>query len=492
MNKYIKTLALCSVLGLATSCNLESGFGSYISQDRHNEMVGDEETKATLAKAALQGTYSLLQEYYGNTENSGLKAFHLFTDLMCEDVTFTNDTWFMYDYQLDNSEANYSRTYYMWRLFYKVVSNVNLYAETYYGNLSQQDEAYILGTAEAFALRGIAFYHLVNMYQHTYVGHKDSLGIPIILTTSPDEKPARATVEATYNQIIRDLTPMATRGQDTDRKIDVDRSVAAAYLAKVYAQMEDWANCEKFAAIAKGGGSDVVSTPGRPWSVNGTPDVLWGADVTPTNSALWASYWSHIDQFMIRGYAAGGHKKGIFNHLYDSIPATDSRRKLWVDTTAYPEIAQNIKAHALNKEVEMEDYDQMKFIAGEDGMEQDLCYIRVQDPILLEIEAQIEQNKLNEAVANLTEFVQKRDPAFVPGNTQEKLREQVRFQRRIELWCEGTNWFDMKRWKLKINRNTPNSNHNAKFEIATDDPKFYHMIPISEIESNPNLKQNTR
>lgn len=111
MNKYIKKIALCSVLGLVTGCSLESGTGQYISQERHNEMIGDEKTKPTLSKAALARTYAMFQSFESNTESSGLKAFHIFTDLMCEDVGYTNTSWFLYDYQLDNSEANYSRTY---------------------------------------------------------------------------------------------------------------------------------------------------------------------------------------------------------------------------------------------------------------------------------------------------------------------------------------------------------------------------------------------
>lgn len=491
MNKYISTLALCSILGLATGCKLEAGSGQYISQERHNEMLGEEDVKPGIAKAALSKTYVMFQEYNTSHDDGGLKAFHLFTDLMCEDVAYTNTSWFKFDYQIGNSEANYRRTRTMWRLFYKIVSNVNLYLETYYKEAST-DSAYLKGKAEPLALRGIVFFHLVNMYQHTYKGHESLPGIPLVLTTSPTDKPARATVEDTYKQIIKDLTPMATYGQETADKKDVDKFVAAAYLAKVYAQMEDWANCEKFAAIAKMGGNDMISEPGRSWAIKGTADILWGADVTSANSALWASYWSHVDQFLKRGYAAGGHKKFIHNALYAKIPATDSRRKLWVNLTDYPDIAKKIKRQASNTKVVMENYDQLKFIAGEDGMEQDYCFIRVQDPILLEIEAQIEQNKLTQAAANLNAFAQKRDPAFVAATTQADLREQVRFQRRIELWFEGTNWFDMKRWKLTINRDVPNTNHPVVFTMATDDNKFYHMLPISELESNPNLTQNPR
>ena len=491
MNKYIKFLALCSVLAVAIGCNLESKVGEYISQERHDEMVGDEDARPGLAKAGLARTYSLFQDYYKNHDCSGLKAFHIFTDLMCEDVAFTNTSWFKFDYQLDNREANYRRTTATWQLFYSMVSNINLYAETFTtGDVN--DPAYKASVAEPFALRGIVFFHLVNMYQHTYKGHEELPGIPLILTTSPNEKPARATVADTYKQIISDLKPLADEGPETESKTDVDKNVAAAYLAKVYAQMEDWPNCEKYAAIAKEGGKDLVSVPGRPWGVKGTQDILWGGDITGANTPLWASYWSHIDQFMLRGYAASGHRKFIHNKLYEKIPATDSRKQLWVNLTDYPDVAKRIKQKAINKEVELKDFDQMKFIAGEEGMEQDVCYIRVQDPILLEIEAQVEQNKLGEAVTNLNTFAQKRNPRFMAASTQEELREQVRFQRRIELWFEGTNWFDMKRWKLTINRDVPNTNHTVVFTVATDDPKFYHMIPISEIEANPKLTQNPR
>ena len=119
MNKYISTLALCSILGLATGCKLEAGSGQYISQERHNEMLGDEDVKPGIAKAALAKTYVMFQEYNTSHDDGGLKAFHLFTDLMCEDVAYTNTSWFKFDYQIGNSEANYRRTRTMWRLFYK-------------------------------------------------------------------------------------------------------------------------------------------------------------------------------------------------------------------------------------------------------------------------------------------------------------------------------------------------------------------------------------
>ncbi len=154
---------------------------------------------------------------------------------------------------------------------------------------------------------------------------------------------------------------------------------------------------------------------------------------------------------------------------------------------------------------DLDNFEQVKFIAGEAAMEQDYCFIRVQDPILLEIEALVELGDLTNAQAKLTAFASKRNPEFKAPATQDELRKEVRFQRRIELWGEGTNWLDMKRWKETIDRTKGytikdkngkdvqvESNHPAsvRIKMATDDKDFLHRIPLREINANPNLKQN--
>ena len=108
-----------------------------------------------------------------------------------------------------------------------------------------------------------------------------------------------------------------------------------------------------------------------------------------------------MDHFLARGYAAGGRTKLIYNYLYNQIPKTDSRRKLWINKEEYPDVASSMLAQTHNSGMksmdDLDDFEQVKFIAGEAGMEQDYCFIRVQDPILLEIEALVEQNKLADA-----------------------------------------------------------------------------------------------
>lgn len=487
MNKYIKFIAALALFTSIWGCVEDAEVTQYVTQERHDELISDPATVEGVSKAAISKTYAIFQESWSSHDDFGLKAFQFATDMMCEDMNINQFNWFGYDYELDNRGATYRRTNSTWAQFYEIIAKSNLHLETYFSEEST-DPAILASKAEPLILRGIAYFHLVNFYQHTYKGHENDLGVPLTLKSIDDKMP-RATVKEVYSQIIEDLTFGVDYANGTASRTDVDKYVAAAFLAKAYAHMEDWVNVEKYAKIAKDGGTDIVSAPGRDWSI-ASPDILWGYDVNTQNSTLWASFWSQMDQFLPRGYAAGGSKKLIHNLLYDKMPATDLRRQLWVNNTDYPEIAAQMKAGSKNDEVKMDDYDQLKFIAGMPELEQDYCFLRVQDPILLEIEALVEQGKMGVAKTLLHEFAVKRNPNFEAPSSQEELREEVRFQRRIELWAEGSNWFDMKRWKLTIDRTVEGSQHFTKFKVATDASRFYHEIPQRELEANPLLEQN--
>lgn len=506
MKNYIKAAATLALTFSLVGCDLDPVITEFESQDRHNELIGNPETQPKVAKAALAKVYSIFQEFDSSHDDFGLKAFHIATDMMCEDVAYQRWNWFQFDYQIDNRMENYRRTGSTWAQFYNIIAKVNLHLETYFSTESTDPEI-MASKGEALALRGIAYFHLVNFYQHTYKGHEDALGVPLALK-STDENLPRATVKEVYAQIIEDLKYAVDHCHNTGVRTDVDRAVAAAYLAKAYAQMEDWANVKTYAVIAQEGGTDKVSEPARGWDI-GQPDILWGYDINSQNSTLWASYWSHMDHFLSRGYAAGGKTKLIYNYLYNQIPKSDSRSKLWIRKDLLPGVAKQMLAQTHNPEMkeldDLDNFEQVKFIAGEAAMEQDYCFIRVQDPILLEIEALVELGDLTNAQAKLTAFVSKRNPEFKAPATQDELRKEVRFQRRIELWGEGTNWLDMKRWKETIDRTKGytikdkngkdvqvESNHPAsvRIKMATDDKDFLHRIPLREINANPNLKQN--
>lgn len=490
MKKNIIIPALACLAMLTTSCGkdfLSPEPSEFMTREHRDERTKDPELLGKFSDASLQATYNVFGATWApgittGHDNFGLAAHHWALELMGEDALMTQRNWFVFDYNVGNFKAGYRRTLATWRIFYKVIADANIILNDFYKE-DKEDADYKALKSTPLAMRGISYFYLVNFYQLSYKGHEDALGVPLPLTPQ-DVKLPRATVREVYAQIIKDLEYAATNGAETAVQTDIDKYVAAAYLAKAYAQMEDWANVAKYAAIAKQGGKDVVSEPGRSWEL-GSPDILWGFDINAVNSGSWASLTSHIDPVQI-GYARQGAQKYIHNLLYNKLPKTDSRRKLFANEQEYPDIFATYKAMT----PVIENYAQLKFINTPAGNVGDYCFLRVQDPILLEIEALNELGQTAEAAKQLEAFVKLRNPSFTAPDTQDKLREEIRFQRRVELWGEGSALFDRKRWKLDVVRNIPESNHMTKVNYKIDDIKYIHELPQSELDSNSELVQN--
>lgn len=500
MNKIYKFVALAGLsVGslLVTSCKkefLDPPVVDYISEDHRAELVKDPEVLGDIIDASLSASYSVFQDYWSSHDDFGLKAFHLGTDMLAEDIVYYGG-WFQYDYMHDNFEANYRRTNSTWNQFYEVIANSNLLLRDYFSDADENDPEVRLSKSKPLALRGLSLYYLVNFYQANYKINPDALGVPLPLKPE-DEMLARSTVREVYDQIISDLTYAVENGVVTSSRTDADKAVAAAYLAKAYADMDDWANVEKYAKIAQQGGGDKVTQYPPSWSVLNS-DVLWGFDVTPVTSTSWASFYAHMDPTISFYAGKSGQVKYIYNWLYNQMGKSDVRRTLFVNNTDNPLIAQEN-----NMTNEDYDYAALKFKTTE-AANTDYIFLRVQDPILLEIEALNELGRTAEAAARLNEFAQKRDVDFEASKDQNELREQIRLQRRFELWGEGTSYFDFKRWKLPVNRTKElfkdaegktqtTSNHGSFAGGDLNNLDKIHLIPQREINNNKLLVQNVR
>lgn len=513
MNKIIICGLAVATLGVMSSCSkefLDPEVTDYVTAEQLQEFRKDASMVEKLSQASLAATYNDLEAYWSSHDDFGLKALQLSMDLLTEDMPYVglNADWFYYDYQLDNLKANYRRTSSTWDMFYDIVSTCNIVLRDYFPE-DVTDEAILSLKAEPLAMRGIAFFYLVNFYQANYKGHESAMGVPLTLTPEDGNLP-RATVKEVYDRIIRDLTFAVEHGEVTAPHTDADKAVAAAYLAKAYASMEDWANTEKYAHIALEGAEDKVPDMPMGWTI-GAADVLWGYDVTSNTTTYWASFYSHMDP-TVPNYAGRGQEKGIYNWLYQQMGPRDVRRKLFIDVTLHPDIAMTYgygykevkddKGEVVDKIIIHDhDYYALKFVSPE-GTESDYIFLRVQDPLLLEIEAINEQGRTAEAAKMLNEFMQKRDPDYKAPADQAALREQIRINRRIELWGEGSTWFDFRRWDILSDRNKvtilpdgtkQETNHPYVVDpYSLNDLKYIHLLPQREVNNNKELKQDPR
>ena len=87
----------------------------------------------------------------------------------------------------------------------------------------------------------------------------------------------------------------------------------------------------------------------------------------------------------------------------------------------------------------------------------------------------------------LVDFITKyRNDSYVVASSD--IQEEVFLQRRIELWGEGLNWFDVMRLNKGVDRRGAGfPNDNMIFNIAPTDPILLWPIPQAEIQANQAL-----
>ncbi len=138
---------------------------------------------------------------------------------------------------------------------YTVINRANVILETL--DLAGTNKGYIEGSSRFF--RGMGHFEMVRLFAHPFGYNTDNSqpGIALRLSTGNGSIP-RSTVKEVYNQIIVDLkyadSILPVTPQSGTKYYTVTKWVAEAYLAKVYFQMNDFANAYLYAGkvIASG------------------------------------------------------------------------------------------------------------------------------------------------------------------------------------------------------------------------------------------------
>ncbi len=217
------------------------------------------------------------------------------------------------------------------------------------------------------------------------------------------------------------------------------------------------------------------------------PEVIWGFHNTISTMSIgnyYASFFSMFDNTN-EGYAGAAQiYKLIDKRLYDAIPDTDYRKKVFNGS-------QPAKYTFNGKTKNYPAYVSWKF-KDPSMFEGDYIYIRASSLYYTEAEALARQGREAEAKQVLFEITSKRDKAYtLSAKTGAELINEIILQKRIELWGEGYAWFDMKRLNTPLERIYTGTNHTfGRFNLTPD--KFKFQIPNKEINNNPKLNRMTR
>lgn len=403
--------------------------------------------------------------------------------------------------------------YYPWFYYYKLVGNANkIIVSVDAASGEEADKKFI--KAQALTFRAYSFFMLSQLYSKRWVDSNQGASRGIVLRIDDSTGSlACSTLGQTYEQIYKDLDEAITnytasgKHRAANANYAPDLNVAYAVYARAALTREDWANAAKYAALARDG-----------YPLMDTKAYASGFN-TPTSEWIWSVYNSteetlhYYSFFAFEGSNGSGSTcrnfpSAISKELYDQIPATDIRKGMFLDpgTMAY------------NKSTGAADKDLQKYTKAKYGdklfstsaiyaymqfkrqnVEQpgvgQFSLFRSSEMYLIEAEADCHLGKEAEARALLTALVKdsKRDPSFSTDKTGSELLDQVRLYRRVELWGEGYDWFDYKRWNLPIERHAANKggSFHAQFAVTIkpeDKNAWTWVIPNKEVDYNSAIK----
>lgn len=417
---------------------------------------------------------------------------------------------------LEDATDKYSQ--YPWYYYYRLISNANQVICNIDNAEGDEGERMFL-KAQSLTFRAYSYHMLVQLYSKRWQDSNNgaSRGVVLRLTAyaANDPNVPCSTLAETYKQIYADLDEAISLftkcGVQRDEACNYlpDLSAAYAVYARSALNREDWATAAQMAQKAYAhhplmSNDEYISgfnTPNKEW--------IWSVHSQTDETLAYYGFFSHegsnTTSSKCKNYAAA-----ISKELYVQIPKTDVRSQLFIDLpTGYYSASTSLVSNStviawLRKAYEGYVYAeatryfylmQIKQRAKEVPSVGDFSLFRSSEMYLIEAEADYHLGKEAEARAALTALnkTSGRNPEYSCDQlTGEDLLEEIRLYNRIELWGEGHDWFNYKRWKLPIVRKgyQQGGSFYSTF-VMTVQPSDYNnwcwVIPQTETDYNKSV-----
>lgn len=518
MKLNIKNITLGSAMAFAlfaTGCQKE------FFETKPSEDVGTEEITSS-----TKGLYTLLNGLHyqfvkpgasgdGRAYDWGQKSIDMALDIMGEDVVVavSGYDWFTYHAQYVSTEAaNYWMPYHVWRFYYTLINNANQILDAVdaaSGPSNEKDDI----RSQALTYRAFAYLKLVNCFSDHILSPNgpNAMGVPIYtVATNGDTKfPGRGTVADVYARIFQDLD---------DAELGFYTSGVGNFPPnKSYISIDVYNGIYARAALTAGR-YDVALSKANAARAGTSPmtrsQLLEGFNSSVSTEWIWASYltaeqsnarsllcfMSWMDE-ATPGYANAGATRSISETLWKLMEVNDVRREQF-DTLNF--------------------YKQKKFgVLDKTGFVYNDLYMRGSEMLLIEAECQARLGNTAAATALLQEMMSVRSntydvaTAIASRNNGDVLTdgiakqllgmeasetwtilEEVKLQRKIELWGEGFGYDDVRRYQKGLHRprnfirDHSSSGVGGLFELDANAREFLFRIPQRELDANVNMVQN--
>lgn len=455
-----------------------------------------------LKTQGMNGEGTILTQY-GNLHGNDFQKCDFTLWLQMTNLDFVENSTSIYDY-------------YPWYYYYKILGNANAIISNVDAATGPDNEKRFL-KAQALTFRAYCFFRLSQLYSKRWADSNNgaSRGVVLRLDESTGNM-AISTLAETYARIYQDLDDAlalyaeSKLNRDGDENYAVNADVAHAIYARAALTREDWATAASHAASARAN-----------YTLMNNAQYVDGGFNAPNKEWIWSVYSNaqetlHYFQFFAfqgsnsNAAAARNYPCAISKELYDSIPTTDVRRAMFLnpDTmtfntssglagkwmTAYAKRVYKKKLYSTSR---IYAYMQFKMQAVSNPGVGEIPLFRAAEMYLTEAEANCHLGKEAEAQALLVALnkTSGRDTAYTCTKTGDELLAEVRRYRRIELWGEGFDWFDYKRWNLPIVRRTfaDGGSFHSAFAVTikpNEKNNWTWVIPSRETDYNKLITSN--
>lgn len=410
----------------------------------------------------------------------------------------------------ENSNALHS--YFCWYYYYMVIGNANaVIANIDNATGPESEKAYI--KAQGLSFRAYAYMMLAQLYCYRWSDSNNgsSPGVVLRLDQSTHEMPL-CTLSELYGQIYADLDEAISLYKSSGLHAEEDDfysphiHMAYATYSRAALNKKDYQKAATYAALAREGFPLMNIQEYKSGFNTPNPEWIWGSFNSTEENIHYFSFFAYVG-YNSTTSLVGNYPKCISKTLYNKIPATDIRRNLFLDPsgyendytlstgevrpgtgldtearTRYPDLANSSKAYT---------YMQFKFSATDMPGVGNLVHFRSSEMYLNEAEAYYYLENETKARNLLTELTKNsgRNPSYTCDKTGEALLEEIKTYRYIELWGEGFDLFDTKRWGDPLIRLAYDEGGNFSTPFAKkiqpgENNKWTFRIPDKEKDYN--------
>jgi hypothetical protein len=542
MKKIIHILVVCGTLALS-SC-IEETFPTDFA-------IESQVAKSSMALSAMVNAIPTAMIGWENDamELCNYPGLCAAFEEMTQDVVIAGtpgyNTWATYSRM---SNPTHVRQNYAWYMYYAYIKNTNNVIGLIDKDTQDKTQQAYLGIAYAF--RAFYYLNMVRMFEYKYTEHCPptsdevyGLGVPIVTEETTEEQAKsnpRATVEDNYALIFADLAKAETYLEDYVQTTKSFPSLACVYGLYARAYLERGTAgvagaYEKAAEYARRAITECGYMPmtQEKWQdpVNGFNNAdfqnwMWGLCIAPDNvSMLGDSFYGLLmveQTWTAYGWGVG---RSASRKFYEAIPDNDFRKYSWLDSVFYAhgnrpgsnsyngheyklampaaQIRENITSAWFRGLPWI--YNPIKFRPGNGdwathsvGAAMDYPIMRVEEMYLIEAEAVARTQGVGSGIALLNGFMQHRifegayDCTPKSGDLASFITELI-FQKRVEFWGEGINYYDAKRLALGLHRGYKGINasqYYVTYDLNGIFPLWNCRIPEAERQGNPAMILN--